>query len=102
LIPILTVTGTLSIAYLMAFLAVTLGFGMLCSVAALCLEEVELRRFPRASDLLKLLLAAIVENIGYRQLSNFWRLRGIFQYLSGSAEWGTMSRTAFRSSLATR
>jgi cellulose synthase/poly-beta-1,6-N-acetylglucosamine synthase-like glycosyltransferase len=101
LIPILTLTGTLSVVYLMAFLSVTLGFGMLCSVAALCLEEVELRRFPRASDLLKLLLAAILENIGYRQLSNFWRLRGIFQFLSGSGEWGAMSRTAFRSGATT-
>ena len=43
---------------------------------SLILEEVELRRFPRPRDLAMLTLAAVVENFGYRQINNFWRVKG--------------------------
>lgn len=95
LIPAFWALGLLSFDYLLALLGVTFGFGVAVSVAALALEEAELRRFPRARDLLVLLGAAVVENFGYRQLSNLWRIRGLWQYLRGSESWGTMTRRGF-------
>jgi hypothetical protein len=41
--------------------------GVFISVATLILEEIELRRFPRARDLAVLTAVAIAENFGYRQ-----------------------------------
>jgi cellulose synthase/poly-beta-1,6-N-acetylglucosamine synthase-like glycosyltransferase len=96
LIPAFWLMGLLSDAYLMAFLATTFAFGVVVSVGALALEEAELRRFPRTGDLLRLTLAAIVENFGYRQLNNFWRVQGLIQMLRGSHAWGEMSRKGFR------
>ena len=95
LVPILWLLGILSIEYMLAFIAVTFALGVVVSVGALALEEMELRRFPKARDLWLLFLAAIVENFGYRQLSNFWRLRGVYQWLRKSHGWGEMTRTGF-------
>lgn len=95
LIPILWITGVLSTAYLLAFLAVSFTFGVVISVGALALEESELRRFPRARDLVLLTAVAVLENFGYRQLNNLWRLRGVWQYLRRSQSWGTMTRKGF-------
>jgi len=97
LIPIFFLMGVLSLDYALACLAVSVMFGVVISVGALALEEMELCRFPKASDLLKLTVLAVVENFGYRQLNNIWRLRGIWQYLSGSQSWGTMTRKGFHS-----
>ena len=95
LIPLLWFSGVLSTEYLLAFLAVSFTFGVVISVGALALEEAELRRFPRARDLILLTLVAVLENFGYRQLNNLWRLRGVWQYLRRSRSWGTMTRKGF-------
>ena len=95
LIPMFWITGVLSTEYLLAFLAVSFTFGVVISVGALALEESELRRFPRARDLVLLTAVAVLENFGYRQLNNLWRLRGVWQYLRKSQSWGTMTRKGF-------
>jgi cellulose synthase/poly-beta-1,6-N-acetylglucosamine synthase-like glycosyltransferase len=96
LVPLLYALGLLALPWLLAFLAVTFTFGVFVSVATLILEEVQLRRFPRARDLAVLALIAVVENFGYRQLSNFWRLQGWWQFLRKQQSWGTMTRKGFR------
>ncbi len=95
LIPLLWAVGLLAVDYLLAFLAITFAFGIFVSVATLILAEAELRRFPRASDLVVLTAVAVLENFGYRQLSNFWRLRGFGQFLSRKQGWGKMTRRGF-------
>lgn len=95
LVPLLWGLGLLSIDYLLAFLAVTFTLGIFVSAATLILEEVELRRFPRARDLAILTAIAVAENFGYRQLANFWRLRGWWQFLNKQQGWGTMTRKGF-------
>ena len=95
LIPAFWALGLLSIEYLLAFLAVSFTFGVVVSVGALALEESELRRFPRARHLVLLTIVAVLENFGYRQLNNLWRLRGVWQYLRRSQSWGTMTRKGF-------
>ncbi|MFN7107255.1 MAG: glycosyltransferase family 2 protein [Brevundimonas sp.] len=97
LVPIFWALGLLSLDYLLGILAVSFTFGVVISVGALALEESELRRFPKARDLLVLTTMAVVENFGYRQINNVWRLRGVWQYLRKSQSWGTMTRKGFRS-----
>lgn len=98
LVPLLWAVGLLAVDYLLAFLAITFTFGIFVSVATLILEEVELRRFPRARDLAVLTLISVLENFGYRQISNFWRLRGFWQFLRKQQGWGEMTRKGFQSS----
>ncbi len=92
LIPLFWALGLLSVDYLLAFTAIVFTYGVFVSVCSLILEELELRRFPRASDLAILALVAVVENFGYRQLTNLWRLRGYWQYFREDRSWGDMRR----------
>jgi cellulose synthase/poly-beta-1,6-N-acetylglucosamine synthase-like glycosyltransferase len=77
-------------------IAVAWGSAVLLTVAALALEEFSFRRYRRRRDLWVAVLAAVLENIGYRQLTAWWRVRGTLQALrSTPPEWGEMTRTGF-------
>jgi len=95
LVPAFWALGLLNTAYFVAFVAVTFAFGIAVSAGSLILEELELRRVTGPTGLMALLLAAIVENFGYRQLNNLWRVRGWWQFLRKSEAWGTMTRRGF-------
>lgn len=88
--------GLASPPYILAFLALAIAFGIALSILAVGLEEVTFRRYHRTSDLLRLLWLAIIENIGYRQINSWWRIRGTLSSLRGSREWGHMRRKGFR------
>jgi cellulose synthase/poly-beta-1,6-N-acetylglucosamine synthase-like glycosyltransferase len=92
LIPTFYLLGILSLEHLLAFTALVFVYGICISVCSLILEEAELQRFPRARDLAVLTVAAVVENLGYRQLNNFWRIKGWWQYLRADQNWGEMTR----------
>ena len=98
LIPIMWLLGLISFHYVAAFLAVVFSFGVFVSVASLVLEEVQLRRLPRARDLVYLTAVAVLENLGYRQLNNLWRIRGWWQFLRKRQGWGDMVRKGFQPS----
>lgn len=91
------VLGRASPEYVMAFLAVAFGLGISLSFAAVGLEELSFRRYPRMRDLFALLFVAVVENVGYRQLSIWWRLRGMLSKFRGATAWGAMERKGFAS-----
>ena len=93
---IAVVLGRASMPYVLAFLAVAFAFGIALSFAAVGLEELSFRRYPRLRDLLRLLGVAIMENVGYRQLSTYWRIRGMVSKLGGARAWGAMERKGFR------
>ena len=88
--------GMLSTSFALTLVALNILFGVGLSVGALALEETEFRRACSQRDLLRLLGAVCVENLGYRQLNSFWRLRGFAQFLRGSQAWGAMTRKGFR------
>lgn len=98
LVPLLWALGLLALPWLLAFLAVTFTLGLFLSIATLVLEEIQLRRFPRIRELLVLAAVAVAENFGYRQLSNFWRLQGWWQFVRKQQSWGTMTRKGFAAS----
>lgn len=95
LVPLLWALGLLALPWLLAFLAVTFMFGVSLSIATLVLEEIQLRRFPKARELAVLAVIAVLENFGYRQLSNLWRLQGWWQFIRKQQGWGTMTRKGF-------
>ena len=94
-IPLFWYFGVLSVEHLIAFCLLVFGLGTFTSLASLLLAEMQLRPYPDRRDLLKLSSAAILENFGYRQLHNFWRLWGWWQYLTAQKSWGEMPRVGF-------
>ncbi len=89
------VLGILNIEFALAFFMVAVGLGVILSVAAVSLEELRLRRYPRWRDLLKLTLYGVIENFGYRQLNTVWRFWAIISFLRKNQSWGAMERQGF-------
>ena len=95
LVPVMWWAGLISWPLVLAYVALTFTFGVFISVGSLVLEELELRRFPRPTHLAVLAMVAVIENFGYRQISNLWRMHGWWQFLTRQKTWGTMVRAGF-------
>lgn len=86
--------GALSMQSFLVFVAAAFGLGVLLSASSLLLEELSFHVYPRARDLLLLFLVAILENFGYRQLTAFWRVQALIDWLRGrKIAWGAMKRS---------
>ena len=96
LVPLLWALGLLSVEFFIAFLALSFSLGLAVSAGAFMLQQMELHRLTRARDMIILFATAILENFGYRQLNNLWRLRGLWEYLRGDRHWGQMERAGFQ------
>ncbi|MFT5810688.1 MAG: cellulose synthase/poly-beta-1,6-N-acetylglucosamine synthase-like glycosyltransferase [Rubritalea sp.] len=93
-VPLFYLLGTLSIEFMIAFLCLFFVFGVCISTMSLVLEEISLKRFSDPKSLLILSVAAIIENFGYRQYSNVWRIIGWWRFIRKKQVWGTMTRVA--------
>lgn len=88
--------GLVSLPAMMVFLWLSIGLGVLLSLSTLLMEEVSFQAYPRFRHLSILLLAALVENFGYRQLNALWRMEGLYRWAfgkQGHAQWGAMRRS---------
>jgi cellulose synthase/poly-beta-1,6-N-acetylglucosamine synthase-like glycosyltransferase len=94
-IPLAAWLGILSMDYFVAFMLVAVVWGVLLSVSAVALEELTLRRYPLRREVIRLALYSIIDNFGYRQLTNLWRIQGLIQFARGQKEWGVMPRKGF-------
>jgi hypothetical protein len=90
------VFGIVDWTFGLLFLLVALGYSIFLSLAALAVEEFTFHRYPRWRDLGVAVVAAVLENIGYRQLHAWWRLRGLIAMIRHRpSHWGTMPRSGF-------
>jgi YaiO family outer membrane protein len=87
--------GVLNVSFALLFVLVAWGYGMLLSLWAVVLEEISFRRYRRFGDLVRLLLFATVENLGYRQCTVWWRLKAFANVWRGVHVWGDMTRKGF-------
>ncbi|MDF2626766.1 MAG: glycosyl transferase [Symbiobacteriaceae bacterium] len=95
LIPVAAWLGLINWFAFQVFLALSILFGILLSVSAVLAEELSFRRYRSYGQLLALFGIAVLENLGYRQLTGWWRLRGIYTFLKGGHQWGEMTRKGF-------
>jgi cellulose synthase/poly-beta-1,6-N-acetylglucosamine synthase-like glycosyltransferase len=98
LVPIGLVLGEVTKLFAILFFSLACGFGILLSMLALLLEELSFRRYGRMRDRALLVVWAVLENVGYRQLTVSWRLRGVLSYVRGKKSWGAMERKGFKTS----
>jgi cellulose synthase/poly-beta-1,6-N-acetylglucosamine synthase-like glycosyltransferase len=89
--------GRLSAGSVLLFFAVSILFGLLMSISSVLLEEMTICKYPNPRDLLRLLCAAALENLGYRQINLLWRVQAILQVLLRTQRsWGDMERRGFQ------
>ncbi len=87
--------GRVNPPFMLAFFLFAFVLGAVLSMAAIALEEMSIRRYPRVTDLGRLMIMAALEPFGYRQLNTWWRIRGLVGAWRGQRGWGTMTRTGF-------
>jgi cellulose synthase/poly-beta-1,6-N-acetylglucosamine synthase-like glycosyltransferase len=72
------------------------GLGTALTSFTLILEDVSFHRYNTFRDRVLLFFWTLIENLGYRQLTVYWRLRGLWKFLRGRKDWGAMERKGFR------
>lgn len=95
-LPIGFIVGAISLPTFVAFLLVAVLLGQLLSISALALEEFSFRRHERRRDVWRMVLFSILENLGYRQLNDVWRILA-FGDLFRESQWGEQERRGFGS-----
>jgi cellulose synthase/poly-beta-1,6-N-acetylglucosamine synthase-like glycosyltransferase len=87
--------GAINWDFAVLFFAVAVGYGMLLSFWAVVLEEVSFRRYGRRSDFFRLLGFAVIEGLGFRQMTVWFRVQAFWKHFRGVQSWGAMTRQGF-------
>jgi peptidoglycan-N-acetylglucosamine deacetylase len=88
--------GLLNSATILLLFGATMVYGMLLSVLSIYIVETGIGIF-RFRDLMKILLFALWENFGLRQILSMMRISGFINSLKQKSGWGTMVRKGFTS-----
>jgi cellulose synthase/poly-beta-1,6-N-acetylglucosamine synthase-like glycosyltransferase len=84
--------GALSVSFFLLFLAVSVLLAVVVSISGLLLEEYADRRYERAPEMARLVACALTENLGYTQLTAYFRCCGFVVLMRGRRDWGVMTR----------
>ena len=85
--------GILNPEYMLLFFLIGIFYGMLMTLCALLLEEIFYRKRSSISEFVLLFFMGVIETFGYRQVTLFWRLKGIWMHYRGAPSvWGEMKR----------
>jgi cellulose synthase/poly-beta-1,6-N-acetylglucosamine synthase-like glycosyltransferase len=89
-------TGVMSFDTLLLFFLCSICLGLNLSFMAVFLEmRFSPTRLP-LGDILKLILGAIVEAVGIRQIQVYWRWEGMYKWFTKKeSTWGVMTRKGF-------
>jgi len=89
-IPTALLLGALNTTSLVLLLALAFGIGLLNSLLALLLDE-SYGYFNSRADTIRLIVMALIENFGMRQITVVWRIRALIGG-KGTRAWGNMER----------
>ncbi len=107
LAPVIEAVGLISLAlglifgivdwnFAALFYLTAYGLGTALTAFTLILEDLSFHRYETFRDRALLFWWALLENLGYRQLTVYWRLRGLWKFLRGRKDWGAMERKGFK------
>lgn len=83
LIPLCLIVLHTPLWIFLLFLVLSVGYGTLLSMGSVVMEEITQRRYPKLKHVMVLMVYAIVENLGYRQIVSFFRASGVLQSFRG-------------------
>ncbi len=106
-LPFLFYFDGLNYRYLIMFLVVSVVYGIFLSVSSIVISAwpakttetdisgKSLLYFKNFRDIGTLVVYGILENFGYRQLTVWWRMRAIIDFLKGKKGWEKFERKGF-------
>ena len=89
------IAGVLDWQYCAVLVIVWSLLGTSVTMSAVLLHDIATKRYMERGDLARLVVVALLENVGYRQLNSCWSVVGTMQAISGTGGWGTMKRRTF-------
>ncbi len=92
-VPVAWFLGLLQPDFALLFFLLAVVYGILITLLALVLDDLVFRRYERPADLLRLLLASVLEYLGFRQVLAFRRALS-FVSVFHSQSWGHPDRVA--------
>jgi cellulose synthase/poly-beta-1,6-N-acetylglucosamine synthase-like glycosyltransferase len=96
MVPLALLLGVINVPFAIMFLLLAYGYAIFVTLCALAVEEWAYHRHERWRDLAMIVVASVVENLGYRQLTVVWRLEGWWASLRNKKQvWGVMTRSGF-------
>jgi len=96
MVPLGVWVGAVDATFAIRFLLVAYGYALVVNLIALTVEEFTFARYPRWKDLALATAASALENLGFRQVTAFWRAMGAWSAIRRSRQtWGVMTRTGF-------
>lgn len=85
--------GILNQEIMILFFLIGIVYGMLMTLFAILIEEKFFRKESSVREFLLTFLFGFLETFGYRQITSFWRIKGLWLQLKGSKNvWGEMKR----------
>ncbi len=112
-LPLLALTGRLSPFHALLITSIAVGSGMIQSLLAVLVSTLMLPSSPAGHrmdsligadswrDRAVLFAGSFLTEMGYRQLTVWWRLRATLDYLRGHDSWDKFERKGFRSAVTT-
>src|SRR3954470_3150033 len=88
--------GMLDWRFAALFYLTAYGLGTALTAFTLVLEDLSFHRYDTFRDRALLFWFAFLENLGFRQMTVYWRLRGLWKFLMGRKDWGVMERKGFQ------
>jgi cellulose synthase/poly-beta-1,6-N-acetylglucosamine synthase-like glycosyltransferase len=89
------ILGLLNVEIFLLFLCVTIGLGMMISLFSLYIAEKDMK-FYSWKETMVLMMIAIIENFGYRQIVSLHRAVATYSALRDSGSWGAQKRQGFK------
>lgn len=89
------VFGILNLPIVLILLAATIGYGMVISLFSLWITERNQSVYS-VKETFIMVLVAIIENFGYRQMMSLHRITSTFSALRDTGDWGSQKRVGFK------
>jgi cellulose synthase/poly-beta-1,6-N-acetylglucosamine synthase-like glycosyltransferase len=94
-IPFSFIFGVLSSGFFLLYIVISIGLGIMFSVAGLILEQTSNKGCITSKQIMDLARHAFLENFGYRQMITLFRVEGILRYRKLKGTWGEIERREF-------
>ena len=86
-VPFAFLIGAMPMSLFILIMFLAIGYGTLLSMGSVLLAEFNLHRYPRIRQVLTLMAYSVIECLGYRQMTAFFRAQGVLQYFVGTKRW---------------
>jgi cellulose synthase/poly-beta-1,6-N-acetylglucosamine synthase-like glycosyltransferase len=93
----LVFSGNANSTFAVLYLGIFVAGGTFTSLLGITLETIVCPRYQRTRDFAGLIIYALLENFGYRQLTAAWRVMGLWRAITRDHSWGEAVKRGHRS-----